>query len=744
MWKDYSADYIKNNRASGTSIRIAAFTAALFLSFLCSLFYNFWLDNIEGTKQETGSWHARISGEIKEEDLETIRLFANVEKAVVNDDLSKEQAMVVDIYFYDKRTIYQDMNALINILGLSENAADYNYQLLSLYFIRIPGDEMPRMLMPAYLAIVGIVCLSLILIIHNSFALSMNSRIHQFGILSSVGATPGQIRIGLLQEALILTAAPILLGMLTGFAFSIVTVRAMGAFAANLTGGRAMAFGTHPVILAVIFLLSTFTVLISAWIPARKMSKLTPLEAIRGTDELQLKKRKGIPYKKHSRILALLFGMEGELAGNALKAQKKALRTTSISLTLAFLGFTLMQCFFTLSGISTDHTYFERYQDAWDVMMTVKDTRIEDFTLLQEVRTLPGADSSILYQKADALCVLPKEAQSRELLELGGLESFAADTASSGEDFLAVQAPILILDDESFQEFCRQIGTTPKLDGTIVLNRFWDSINSNFRSRSYIPYIREDTKTITLQNIARRGESDPASMADITVLACTGEPPILREEYDDYLLVQFIPLSMWEKISGQIGGAEKDTYLRILADNRTDPEAMSMLENEIVQIVSQEYEAESENRIQEKLDNDKIIKGYELILGAFCVLLAFIGIVHVFSQTLGFLHQRKREFARYLSVGVTPEGIRKMFCIEALVITGRPMVVALLLTTAAAAFMIKASYIDPMEFISVAPVLPILAFVLAVMCFIGLAYYLGGRKILKVSLADALRDDTMM
>ena len=73
--------------------------------------------------------------------------------------------------------------------------------------------------------------------------------------------------------------------------------------------------------------------------------------------------------------------MEGELAGAALKAQKKALRTTSLSLTLAFLGFMLMQCFFTLAGISTDHTYFERYQNVWDVMVTVKDTAIEDFRI---------------------------------------------------------------------------------------------------------------------------------------------------------------------------------------------------------------------------------------------------------------------------------------------------------------------------------------------------------------------------
>lgn len=717
---------------------VSSFIAALFLSFLCCLFYNFWLDSVEGTKLEDGSWHGRITGEISGEDLAVINYFANVEKAVVNEDLSGEQGTVVDVYFYNKRTVYQDMSALINILELAEDAADYNYQLLSLYFVRIPGDNMPRLLMPAYLAVVIIVCFSLILVIHSSFAVSMNSRVHQFGIFSSIGATPGQIRACLVQEALVLSVAPIMAGILLGIAFSFGTVWGMSAFAANLAGGRQASFSCHPVILILVLLLSILTVLVSAWIPARKLSRLTPLESIRGTDELQLKK------KRHSPVLSALFGMEGEMAGNVLKAQKKALRTTSLSLTLAFLGFMTMQCFWTLSGISTNHTYFEKYQDAWDVMATVKNTGIEDFVLTEELWGLSGVDSSVVYQKAEAVCILPQDAQSKELLALGGLEVFSGDSAFSGEGLFRIEAPIFILDDESFGEFCGQIGITSRLDGTIVLNRLWDSVNSNFRYPEYIPYVKEDMETVVLNNAAEKGDTVFENMVEIPVLACTQEYPRLREEYgkSGCPLVQIMPLSLWKEIGGQIGGAGQDTYVRVLVNDRKEPDALNAVEDEITQMISPEYEMESENRIQEREDNDKMIEGYELILGAFCVLLAIIGIAHVFSHTLGFLHQRKREFARYMSVGLTPEGIRKMFCIEALVIAGSPVLVTLALTIVAVAFMIKASYLDPMEFIKVAPVVPILVFVLVVFAFVALAYYLGGKKILKVSLADALRDDT--
>ena len=402
----------------------------------------------------------------------------------------------------------------------------------------------------------------------------------------------------------------------------------------------------------------------------------------------------------------------------------------------------LMQCFFTLSGISTQHTYFEAYQDAWDIMVTVKDTRIEDFTPLEDLRRIAGVDNIVVYQKAEALCILPWEAQSQELQALGGANALAGNLVPSGEESLWIKAPIVILDDESFDIYCTQIGIEPQNSGTILLNRFWDKNHSNFRNRQYISFVEDNLEEVVLQNAEVPGKAD--SQTVVQVLACTRECPALREEYADFSLVQFIPLSLWKSISGQVGGVQEDTYMRVLAQERDSLKTLGALEEEISRIVGQKYVMESENRIQEKLDNDRMIGAYELVLGIFCGLFAIIGIAHVFSNTLGFLRQRKREFARYMSVGLTPQGMRKMFCIEALVIAGRPMLITLCLTVAAVAVMIKASYLDPMEFIRVAPIGPIAAFILAVFGFVALAYYLGGRKALKINLAEALRDDTML
>ena len=159
---------------------------------------------------EEGDWQGRIAGEINENDLAIIQNFANVEKVIVNEELTGKAETVIDIYFQNARTIYQDMPLISARLGLGEDTIQYHSLLLSRYFIHDPQDAEPPMLLAFYLGILIIVALSLVLIIRNSFELSMNARIHQFGIFSSIGATPKQIRTCLLRKAAVLCTPSLL------------------------------------------------------------------------------------------------------------------------------------------------------------------------------------------------------------------------------------------------------------------------------------------------------------------------------------------------------------------------------------------------------------------------------------------------------------------------------------------------------------------------------------------------------
>lgn len=747
MWKVYSMGYLKQNRSICVSVKAAAFIAALFLSFLCGLFYNFWQDDITHVMEEEGTWHGRITGEIDEEGLSLIRDFEHVQSAVVKETLSGEDGVVIDITFDPVRSIVKDMPMIAETLGLGEEAVSYHYQLLSLYFVRIAGDEYPRLVMPFYLAVIVAVCISMVLVIYNAFVFTMNTRVHQFGIFASVGATPIQIRICLLQEALYMTILPILSGILLGAVLCRGVFGAIIKMTEQIVGGRSAVFLYPPVIPVITFALSMVTVLMAAWIPAKKMSRMTPLEAIRGSDDLQIS---NTIKRKRSSILFFVFGIEGELAGNFLRMQRKAFRTTTLSLTLSFMGFMLVQCFFTLSDISTEETYFARYQDVWDIMVTVHDTDIgrvrqNDVEILRE---LSGVADAAVYQKAEAACKIPKSWVSEELLALGGLETLMNGSIALTEGMYTVKAPIVVLDDESFRQYYEQLGEgnkaelshgkdgTASVEGTIVINRVWDSLHSNFRNPSYIPFVRESQDKVVL---CAAGEDK--GVTEVPVLAYGEKTPLLREEYADYTLVQIMPQSYWEKIKAKIGAAEQDSYIRVLADERFSIDQLVELEKKTGHILGESYTIESENRLQEKIRNDEMIAGYKYVLGGFCVLLAIIGIANVFSNTLGFLRLRKREVARYLSVGLTPGGVGKVFALEALVIACRPVLITLPFVTVLTGMMIKASYLNPMVFIRRAPVGQMMLFIAAVFVFVALAYYLGGRKVLGCNISVTLRND---
>lgn len=82
-----------------------------------------------------------------------------------------------------------------------------------------------------------------------------------------------------------------------------------------------------------------------------------------------------------------------------------------------------------------------------------------------------------------------------------------------------------------------------------------------FQIQKYIPYLLEGQDAITMQNAEQ-----PENTAEVPILGFTQEAPLLREEYDNYALIWFVPLSEWNRIAGIIGNVEANIYIRVLAE----------------------------------------------------------------------------------------------------------------------------------------------------------------------------------
>ena len=741
---------VRSGRDSAGTVAVAAFIAALFLSLLCSTLYNVWNYDVVRYQTEEGNYHARLTGVIEDETLQLIRSYANVESARVNEKETEGEEIAVDILLKDVSSVYEDLPRIASLAGLREENISYHQDLLNLYFVvnpNNPDSQDAYMILMVFAAAGFLSCFSLIIIIRHAYAVQMDDKIRQLGILASVGATPAQIRNLLLKKAFFHSAAPAMLGTVLGIAGSAGLMAGINAYSNQVIEGRMeVPFSYHPLVFGTTLLCVVLTVLLSAWIPARRLSRLTPLEAIRGAGE------KGLKRRRKSRILGRLFGVEGELAGNALKARRKTLRMSAFSLTLSFLAFGLVQCLLSIMTLNTELTYFDAFRNSWDVMVTVKDTNIEEFERTDTVQILPGVRDALVYQKASAKRILTEEELSGEFLEAGGFADTPGAYVLEMDGGWLVNAPIFILDDASFLEYCARVGAEPSLEGAVILNQVRDDTDPNFRLRTSFPYVKEDHASVTLR---RAGEEDVG--VEIPVLGYTQELPVMREEYqtlDYYEMIHVLPVSLWAEIGGQVGGTEENTLIRVLAGEEKEnayteipeeegptQEELDSLEKELVRAIGSGYETETENRIEDRNASDGAIYVFRTILGGFCVLLAMIGIGSVFSNTLSFARQRRRETARYLSVGMTPAQIWKMFCVEALVIACRPVLISLPILLAAVLFFMKMAYLDPALILPRMPVLPIVFFALAVFAFVGLAYYLGGKRLMRMNLADMLRDE---
>ncbi len=729
MWKEYSISYIKNNKTTSVSLMVAALISAMFLSLITSVFYNMWIDNINQIVTEEGDWQAKITVSISGKDSEKIQSIANVKDVITT---QTENGMETLVYFYDIGSIYEDMPNIAKLIEVDVSAIQYHDMLLSEYFIFAPDNEHPPMLLAFYVFVMVVACIALILIIRNAFLVSMQSRLHQLGILQSIGATPRQIRICLLQEALGLCLLPIIIGIGGGVALCVGGIRFANGIAGTYRGEN-VAFTYNFGLFLIALLVSIFTVLCSAWLPARRLSKMSPLQVIKGEEEKSILRK-----VKRFRFISHFFGIEGELARKSLYVRRKSLRTTTLSLTLSFFAFSIFLCFITLSGISTKYTYFERYKDAWDIMATVKNQNINDVENALDIDALNQVDSCNVYQKAIVYTWLTDDMFSDNLQASGGISAVAGSDVAVKDNKYQVKVPIVIMEDKSFHNYCESLGVTlsDTEQGMVTINRIWDNMNSNFRYKKYIPFIKEQDN-MNLSLFQNTDESNDT--VKVPILAFTDKAPVLREEYANYALVQVVSASTWQNMLANMSVEFRETYINVQTVTEDD---IKSVQTEIEKLLSgKNYEIE--NRVEEEQFNEETQKGYTLIMGGLCGLLAIIGLANVFSNTLGYIYQRKREFARYLSIGLSPQGIKKILCMEALIIGGKPIVITIPLTIVFVLFAATASYINPMEFLDSMPVVPLFIFACMILGCVALAYYIGGRRICKNNIIETLKNDIL-
>lgn len=269
--------------------------------------------------------------------------------------LNNEKNIGISLVFKNKSTALTDLTKILkanNLLkeneqiGNAENV-DYNtYALLP--YDKTSEDKINKVLWIVQIFLFVVIGAATILVIYNSFTISIAERRKDYGMLISVGASKKQIRKLVTFEAFIMATFGLLFGFLVGLVgIKILYIMLnklmiglinMGTEAEYMSGLKLKMVFNWPVILTttVVTYIVTYLGILR---PARKASKTSPIESIKGIDEIVIKPRK----LRTSFISKKLLGVEGDLANKSLKRSKGKYRITILSLTVSVVIFLIVQ-----------------------------------------------------------------------------------------------------------------------------------------------------------------------------------------------------------------------------------------------------------------------------------------------------------------------------------------------------------------------------------------------------------------
>jgi putative ABC transport system permease protein len=670
-----------------------------------------------------------------------------------------DDQLTVYMRFKNPRSTYEDINKIAQSVGLApDEYGDYmvktNDILLAKYLIFSPEQRtnfslwmfsQPLMLAAFALLAAGV----FVFIIHNAFAMSANSRLKQLGMLQSIGASPKQILRSVVFEGLILSLLPIPAGLFVGWALD------YGLFAyinsvENLRNATDIVFtyGLPAALPSVV--LALLTVWLSALLPARKISRLTPIEAIRQGGDIKVKKL------KKSRFASKAFGIEGELAQNALQARRQSYRTASISLTLSFLLFSGFLNLMAVNDARNKVYYFDTSAGQKDISLYIQDGHMTEPEFENRIRSIAGIQSVLFASNVPAGLWLSPDMASDELRAIGGLKRIADSGKYSVYEengMFRVSTSLITLDDRSFTEYCEQIGADPSMffdaqtPYSIVVNEVQDDVHSSLRNDIRIPFLKLNVGD-SLKEEEKIYTEDTGTYSFTTKIGfLTNQTPDTGERYGGYQLLQVMPRSVY---SGIVGNFQETRFLKansVFAPVTAQSEAYIQPVADEIQDICDNWYGSGDYSIRNILEVRKtdanarnLLKTVMLCAAGF---LALIGISNVFSTVSGNLRQRQKEFAMLRSIGIPPKGVRRMLILEAILLGLMPVLLGIPLNVLAAGVFLKINRIYLSEFLPFLPVLPILAFGAAILLSVVLAYVMGWRMLQRSSIVDVLKEDAV-
>jgi putative ABC transport system permease protein len=511
-------------------------------------------------------------------------------------------------------------------------------------------------------------------VIYNAFAISISERKKQFGMFASVGATAAQIRQTVLLEAGIIAAIGIPLGILG----AIVGVGILLALTRDvvsqliLDAEQGMPLVVSPLVIGLAVLFSAVTILLSAWIPARRASQVSPIDAIRLAGDIQTNKPLNL---RTSPLIRRMFGFEGELALKSLKRDRKKYRTTVFSLMVSIILFVAFNALMLYTNITQSMAVQEMNFDLM-IDLDYRQSHAQQFSDL--VSQLPEVQR-VSYRRSAYSAYIPArevitDQAYQALQELNSLDREYLPVPVE-DDLYEFVLQVNAVGPQEFARYAEQLGldvqqySDPDAPLGIFVNHL--TLRNSGKLYDFDLFTLQPGDTITAlqmsgwsspQTDTQTGDAAPATIT-WPVGAVTQAMPLgfMGTSLVPNLFVSDVVFDALSDQMLQLGPINSGN-MTIQSDN--PDAALEAIRRLYAGTVGSNFSYQSMTEFNQSITLQTLLMN--LFFYGFLTLITLIGVTNVINTLDTNIKLRRREFAMLKSVGLTPGGLRRMLRYESL------------------------------------------------------------------------------
>lgn len=578
-----------------------------------------------------------------------------------------------------------------------------------------------------------------VLLIYNSFSISVNERVKQFGILASVGATHKQLARSVLHEGFYVGVIGIPVGLILGLIGTGITLEfSKELFSSLLASGTTMKLVVAWEPLVISLVVGVLTIFISAYIPARRAARLSAIDAIRQNTEIVVRE-KDVRTSKFSRRL---LGLEGTLALKNSKRNRRRYRATVISLVVSIVLFISASSYgaFLHAGRDTAIT-----DVGYDLSLYAgPQDEDEAQELFDKLRVVEGVDSSAWIRSFYGATPLPDTVLSERFLESLEVESGhnASSLAGQKQEY---GVNVYTVDDQTFTEHLAMLGLSsqeylradnPKIIAMQKLNHF------NFdeqRYESFDMFKTADPITLDLEIFGVLPREEKVGLTLEITQFVDSLPEVFSQTHNIELIV-LLPYSVAKTIDG---GAAAEVLERVNPQFFFTTESPSETSVAMINIL-ESYGLSSSNLIDANAlfeGNRNLLLIIDIFVYSFIILTSLVTIANVFNTISTSINLRRREFAMLQSVGMTQKSFRRMLRYESAFYGIKALVIGLIAATLVS-YAIYRTVMTGADVVFTLPWASVGIGILGVFVVVFTTMQYSVSKLNKVSTIDALRTET--